>query len=71
MSLELNPEVEREVLERAQAAGPTASDYIARLRQAAARSRRLIQRLAWVACCASGSGMITSRLRCLRPTMAP
>ncbi len=36
MSLELNPDVERQVLERAQAAGTTASDYIARLLQAAA-----------------------------------
>jgi len=36
MSLELNPEVERQVLERAQAAGTTASDYVAGLLQAGA-----------------------------------
>jgi hypothetical protein len=34
VSLELNPEVERQVLERARAAGTTASDYIAQLLQA-------------------------------------
>ncbi len=36
MSLELNPDVERQVVERARAAGTTVSDYIARLLQAAA-----------------------------------
>ena len=35
MALELSPEVERQVLERARAAGITADDYLARLLQAA------------------------------------
>jgi hypothetical protein len=35
MSLELNPEVERLLLERAGAAGTSASDYVARLLQVA------------------------------------
>ncbi|HVA92208.1 MAG TPA: hypothetical protein VNL71_20470 [Chloroflexota bacterium] len=35
MALELNPEIERQVLELAQAAGTTANDYVAGLLQAA------------------------------------
>jgi hypothetical protein len=36
MSLELNPEIERLLVERAHAAGTSASDYVARLLQVAA-----------------------------------
>jgi hypothetical protein len=41
MALELNPEVERQVLECAQAAGTPVSDYVAGLLQAAASTTSL------------------------------